>query len=73
MFLNCDDLLSMIDDAKVNKEQVKVKSKYGLSISKKEEKKSFKIVIINRMFYGCKSLIFSKNSHNLNILKLYSI
>ena len=51
MFFNCDDLLSMKDDAKVNKEQVKAKSKYGLSISKKEEKKPFKIIDINRMFY----------------------
>ena len=57
MFFNCYDLLAMKDDAKVNKEQVKAKSKYGLSISKKEEKKPFKIIDINRMFYGCESLI----------------
>ena len=57
MFFNCYGLLAMKDDAKVNKEQVKAKSKYGLSISKKEEKKPFKIVNINRMFYGCKSLV----------------
>ena len=57
MFFNCDDLLAMKDDSKVNKEQVKAKSKYGLSISKKEEKKPFKIIDINRMFYGCESLI----------------
>ena len=50
MFFNCDGLLSMKDDAKVNKEQVKAKLKYGLSISKKEEKKPFKIIDINRMF-----------------------
>ena len=57
MFFNCHGLLSMKDDSKVNKEQVKAKSKYGLSISKKEEKKPFKIIDINRMFYGCESLI----------------
>ena len=51
MCFNCEGLLEMKDDPKVNKEQVKVKSKYGLSISKKEEKKSFKIIDINRMFY----------------------
>ena len=38
MFFNCNDLLAMKDDSKVNKEQVKAKLKYGLSISKKEEK-----------------------------------
>ena len=54
MLFNCRDLLSMKDDPKVNKEQVKAKSKYGLSISKREEKKPFKIIDINRMFYGCK-------------------
>ena len=57
MFFNCYGLLAMKDDAKVNKEQVKAKLKYGLSISKKEEKKPFKIIDINRMFYGCKSLV----------------
>ena len=56
MFFNCYGLLAMKDDAKVNKEQVKAKSKYGLSISKKEEKKSFKIIDINRMFFGCYNL-----------------
>ena len=57
MFFNCYCLLSMKDDSKVNKEQVKAKSKYGLSISKKEEKKPFKIIDINLIFYGCESLI----------------
>ena len=51
MFFNCYGLLAMKDDAKVNEEQVKAKSKYCLSISKKEEKKPFKIIDINRMFY----------------------
>ena len=46
----------MKDDGKLNKEIVKVKSYYSLSISKKKEKESFKIIDINRMFYGCKSL-----------------
>ena len=67
MFLNCRNLLSMKDDPKVNKEQVNAKSKYGLSISKKKEKKSFKIIDIIRMFYGCKSLISIPNISDWNM------
>ena len=67
MFFNCYGLLSMKDDSKVNKEQVKAKLKYGLSISKKEEKKPFKIIDINRMFYGCESLISIPNISDWNM------
>ena len=44
MFLNCNNLLSIIDNTKVNEEQVISKSKYGLSLSKTKEKVSFKII-----------------------------
>ena len=38
MFSNCSNLISIVDYEKVNEKQVKAKSKYGLSISKKRKK-----------------------------------
>ena len=73
MFSDCDRLLSIKEEEKVNEEQVKAKSNYGLSISKKKEKKSFKIFDISHMFDGCKSLNSIPDISKWNIEKVTSL
>ena len=50
MFLDCDKLLSIVDDEKVNEQQVKAKSYYDLSISKKKKRNLLKLLILNICF-----------------------